>query len=195
MLPCLLEAFPPGPAVPAEICWAGKNAGAAHRGVRAGRRAAHALTETWADGRVTAQSGEEPCLQGAGGGEGGKIRLFLPVVELRVRRDIDPPQQVQGNSFSYRTHVQLDVRGAIFGCSRTSLSFCPVGVPLLVSRLIYFFKLHIFSFVFHRHLLLKCIYMKKGHGRRSSASADHTHDSLQRSEARNEWTTEEDLLF
>lgn len=60
-------------------------------------------------------------------------------VELCILCDIDPPQQVQGNVFSYRNHIQLKVQGAIFGCSTTSLNFCVIGGPLLVSRLIFVF--------------------------------------------------------
>ena len=60
-------------------------------------------------------------------------------MELCVLRDIDPPQQVQENVFSYRNYIQLKVPGAIFGCSATSLNFCIIGGPLLVSRLIFFF--------------------------------------------------------
>lgn len=45
-------------------------------------------------------------------------------VELCILRDIDPPQQVQENVFSYRNHIQLEVQGVIFGSSTTSLNFC-----------------------------------------------------------------------
>lgn len=116
-------------------------------------------------------------------------------VGLCVLRDIDPPRQVHSNIFSYRSRVQLNVQGAIFGCSATLLSSCPVGVPLLVSRLIHFLKHYSFSFVFNRSLLLKCTYLKKEHGSCSSASADCANSSLQRSETGNQRVTEEDLLF
>lgn len=141
---------------------------------------------------VIAQNGKELCLWGTEDDKENKNLLFpaVPVrdssVELCVLCDIDLPPQVQENVFSYRNHIQLKVQGAIFGCSTASLNFCLIGGPLLVSRLV---------FVFCHNLLFKCICMEKEHGRRSAASVDHANSSLQRPETRNQWITEEDLLF
>lgn len=80
---------------------------------------------------MIAQNGKELCLWRAEDDREDKNPLFPAIsvsdgsVELCILYDIDPPQQVQENVFSYRNHVQLKVQGAIFGAQQ--LRWTPVN--------------------------------------------------------------------